>query len=275
MGVGPTEFPSGIVTLMFSDIQGSCDYWERHGEGFRAFLERHNSIVRGQVAAHHGHEVGTEGDAFMVVFQSARDALHCAVNVQRAIAAADWAPLIKPLRIRLGLHTGEPILATHPNGKVDYLGPVVNRSARIMQSAHGGQIVIGSATRELVATLPSGAALIELGEHRLKGLGLPERLFQVNYDGVHTNFPPLITLNAVRHNLPVLLTSFVGRKRETAELEAILRLPQTRLLTLHGLGGTGKTRLAQHVAAEVAAPQDDGSAAVRRRRLVRRPLGLR
>src|SRR5687767_3785645 len=257
MSGSAAEFPTGVVTLMFSDIEGSCEMWEQLREDAKVVLDKHNALIRTVIEKHHGWEVKSEGDAFMVAFASARDGLRCALEIQRGIARADWSPSPRAIRVRIGLHSGEPIIATHPDGARDYFGPVVNRAARIGACAHGGQLVISLATRELAGRSSSpDVTLVDLKLHRLKGLGEAEQLFQVNYDGVHTKFPPLRTLNAVRHNLPVLLTSFVGRAKEIGEVRTLLMKPDTRLVTLHGFSGTGKTRLAQHVAAEVAVPHD-------------------
>ena len=198
MGEGAASFPTGTVTLMFSDIQGSCVLFDKYGEEFVPLLQRHHSIFRENIRANHGWEVGTEGDAFMVAFPTTRDALQCAIAIQRSLWTQSWAPLDEPLRVRMGLHTGAPIIATHPDGKRDYLGPVVNRSARVMQCAHGGQLVISGVAKEHVTRemprLPEGVALVDLGRHRLKGLDQEEQLFQVNYDDVHVKFPPLGTV---------------------------------------------------------------------------------
>ncbi len=240
------------ATFLFSDIQGSTRLEQaigttRYGE----LRQRQRAIVRAAVAAHDGVEQGTEGDSFFVVFPSARQGLAAAVAAQRGLVAEPW-PVDAPIRVRMGLNTGEAQLAGE-----SLVGLDINRAARIASVANGGQIVASDATRVLAgASLPDGVTLRDLGSHRLRDLGQPERLFQVDAEGLPRDFPPLRSLDAHPNNLPTQLTTFVGRDRELAE--AIGLLGSTRLLTLTGPGGTGKTRLSLQVAAATAEDYPDG-----------------
>jgi predicted ATPase len=214
-------------------------------------LERHDELLGEAIRAHDGTIVKSEGDSVFAVFESALDAVVAAVAAQLALAAEDWGdtPAVK---VRMGLHTGEGSL-----GGSDYVGIDVHRAARIMAAAHGGQVVISGETQELAESrLSPKAWLTDLGKHRLKDLSEPATIFQVNADGLATEFPPLRTLEAIPNNLPVQVTSFVGRERELAR--ALELLGASRLLTLTGPGGTGKTRLALQVAAEISDDFEDG-----------------
>ncbi|HSV13257.1 MAG TPA: adenylate/guanylate cyclase domain-containing protein, partial [Tepidisphaeraceae bacterium] len=251
--------PVGTVTLMFTDIEGSTSLWEKLGDRFYPVLEQHNVILRDAIAACRGFEVKTEGDAFMVAFQTAQDGVRCAIAAQLALAEAHWPADVGEVRVRMGLHTGEPIVATHPDGARDYFGPMVNRSARVAASAHGAQVVLSDAARLAAGQLPDGATLADLGRHQLKGLDQLDQIWQLDHPSFRIkNFPPLKTLNAVRHNLPLPVTSFIGRKTEVDELQKLIARPEIRLITMLGPGGTGKTRLSQHVAAEMAEGFKDG-----------------
>ena len=243
--------PTGTVTFLFTDIEGSTRLLQELGSGYDACLERHRRLVRAVVDAEEGHEVNTEGDAFFIVFASAVRAAAAALGAQRALAAARW-PEGVVLRVRMGLHTGE---AT-PVGR-DYVGLDVHRAARICAAAWGGQILLSQSTRALVQhALPTGAGLRDLGEHRLKDLQRPEHIYQLAAEGLPAEFPPPRTLDLMPNNLPVQLTSFVGRAREVAEAQRLLG--GTRLLTLTGPGGTGKTRLSLELAANLLEQFQDG-----------------
>jgi predicted ATPase/class 3 adenylate cyclase len=247
-----TELPTGTVTFLFTDIEGSTRLLQELGDGYAAVQDEHAAIVRRAVAEAGGVEVSTHGDAFFVAFRSPLGAVRAAVAAQRELAAHDW-PSGRPLRVRMGVHTGEGIL-----GGDDYVGIDVHRAARIADAAHGGQVIVSDATRALVGrALPAGASLRDLGVHHLRGLADPERLHQLVVDGLAADFPPPRTLDARPSNLPLQLTSFVGREEEIAEVERLLG--QARLLTLTGPGGSGKTRLALQVAAALLTRFQDGA----------------
>jgi predicted ATPase/class 3 adenylate cyclase len=246
-----TALPSGTVTFLFSDIEGSTQLAERLGEGWGALLEEHRQIVRRAIAGGGGAEVGTEGDSFFAAFPTAAGALLAAVESQRALAAHAW-PAGSPIRIRIGLHTGEASLAGS-----DYIGLDVHRAARIAAAGHGGQVLLSDTTRALAeSSLPQGVTTRDLGQRRLKDLSRPERIHQLVIEGLPSDFPPLKTLDATPNNLPIQLSSFLGRERELDEVEALLE--KSRLLTLTGPGGTGKTRLSLQVGAREADRFPDG-----------------
>ena len=246
------DLPTGTVTFLFTDIEGSTRVLQELGrDGFVRQLDRHAEIVRTAVAEQGGVEIGTEGDSFFVAFPTASGALRAAVAAQRALAAHPWSDG-NPIRVRMGLHTGEGV----PGGD-NYVGIDVNRAARIAAAGHGGQIVVSEATRVLVADdVPDGATFRSLGLHELKGLEHPERLHDLVIDGLRSDFPPLRTRAARRNNLPPRRTSFVGRARAMADIERLLG--ETRLLTLTGPGGTGKTRLALEAASRLLDRFPDG-----------------
>jgi predicted ATPase/class 3 adenylate cyclase len=243
---------AGTATFLFTDIEGSTGLEQRIGTARYAELrERHRALLRTAFAAHGGSEQGTEGDSFFVVFGSAREALAAAVEAQRAIAAEPW-PADAAIRVRMGLHSGE---AGTAGGSL--VGLDINRAARIAAAAHGGQILVSDATRALVTTaLADDVALRELGEYRLRDLLAPERLVQVSANGLASAFPPPRTLDARPNNLPTQLTTFVGRQDELDAARDLL--DSTRLLTMTGPGGTGKTRLSLQLAAQVADRFPDG-----------------
>ncbi|MFI5254605.1 MAG: adenylate/guanylate cyclase domain-containing protein, partial [Candidatus Limnocylindrales bacterium] len=223
------ELPTGTVTFVFSDIEGSTRLEHLLGGGYVAVLERQQRLVRDAVAAHDGDEVSTEGDAFFLVFRDPAAALTACVAVQRALAAEPW-PEGAAVRIRIGAHTGQGV-----RGADNYVGLDVNRAARIAAAAHGGQVLVSGSTSTLVeGRLPEGVSLVDLGEHRLKDLAEPLHLSQVSISGLPADFPPLRTLTAASH-LPTQLSSFVGRETEVAAIRALLEA--NRLVTLTGAGG--------------------------------------
>jgi predicted ATPase/class 3 adenylate cyclase len=247
----PPALPIGILTFLMTDIEGSTKVWDAAPPSARTALELHDRIVVEQVEKNHGKivESGREGDSVLAVFTQAHDAVACAVDVQHSFNRQDW-PSGAALRVRIALHSGEAELrAGH------YVGAPLYRCARLMATAHGGQIVISKATEELVADgLPDGAGLRDLGLHRLRDLSRPEHIYQLLDRDLASEFPALKTLDQ-SHNLPAQLTSFVGRQRELAELKAVLKA--NRLVTLTGAGGCGKTRLAIQAAADVVRDYTD------------------
>ena len=227
--------PTGTVTFLFTDIEGSTRLLRELGDGYAAVLAEHRRALRDAWRLHEGVEVDTQGDAFFVAFARASDAVAAAAEAQRALAGG-------PVRVRMGLHTGEPLRSDE-----GYVGFDVHRAARIAAAGHGGQVLLSQATADL-----AGADVRNLGLHRLKDLSAPERLFQLGTDV----FPPLKTLHET--NLPVPATPFLGREREIDQLALLLRRPDVRLVTLTGPGGSGKTRLALQAAAAAADDYDRG-----------------
>ena len=245
------DLPTGTVTFLFSDIEGSTRLATERPADWPDLLARHRELLRATFAANAGVEVGTEGDSFFVAFPSATGAVVAAAEGQRALAAEPWPPGVE-IRVRMGMHTGE---AAVQDGT--YVGLAVHRAARIGQAGYGGQVLLSEATRALVVdTLPAGVTLLAIGAHRLRGLEGREELSQLVIDGLPSEFPPIRSLDTTPNNLPIQATSFFGRDREIAEVEDLLRT--VRLLTLTGPGGTGKTRLSLQVAASVADRFPDG-----------------
>jgi predicted ATPase/class 3 adenylate cyclase len=241
-----TALPSGTVTFLFTDIEGSTQLWEQHPQAMPAAIERHNDILTVSITAHGGTVFKLVGDAVYAAFASAPQALTAALAAQRALAAERWGA-IGPLRVRMALHTGS---AEARDGA--YLGPPLNRVARLLAAGHGGQILLSLATQDLVRDqLSDDTALRDLGTHRLKDLSRPEPIFQVVVPDLPADFPPLNTLGIRRTNLPVPPTPLIGRKRVLTEIVAMLRNSNVRLVTLTGPGGTGKTRLSLQAAAEL------------------------
>ena len=239
------------MTFLFTDIEGSTKLLQRLGPEYEAVLNEHRRRIRAGIEAGGGREVSTEGDAIFAAFASPSGAVAAAVLAQRELARQAW-PGGTGIPVRMGLHTGEVALAGN-----DYVGLEVHRAARIAAAAHGGQVLVSSATRSLVDDrLPAGVGWRDLGEHRLKDLSRPERIAQLVVEGLRNDFPPPRTLDVTPNNLPVQVTSFVGREAVVAE--AIRLLDRTRLLSLTGPGGTGKTRLALQLAADVADRFPDG-----------------
>src|SRR5437764_2429339 len=223
-----TALPQGTVTFLFTDVEGSTRLLQQLGDAYAEVLAEHRRVLREVFARHGGVEVDTQGDAFFVAFARASDALSAAVDARDALSAG-------PVRVRMGLHTGEPAVTDE-----GYVGIDVHRAARIAAAGHGGQILVSRSTRDLAGV----DALCDLGEHRLKDLTAPERIYQFG----DSDFPPLKSLNAT--NLPVAASALVGRDDELAELQELLR-DGARLVTLTGRGGTGKPRLGLQAAAEL------------------------
>ncbi len=244
------ELPTGTVTLMFTDIEGSTRLLRSLGDDYGRLLRAHRAILREAVAGNGGVEFGTEGDACFLAFGSAAAALAAAAEAQVALAAADWPGGARP-RVRMGVHTGSPVVVDD-----DYVGIDVHRAARICSAAHGGQVLVSGATRDAAEPGP-GQALRDLGHHRLKDLDRPEHLFQLVAAGLAEDFPPPRSL-PTPSNLPAVPTSFVGREAELAEASELLARPGVRLLTLTGPGGAGKTRLALETGRALAPRFPDG-----------------
>jgi predicted ATPase/class 3 adenylate cyclase len=224
--------------MLFSDIEGSTGLLRRLGDLYGEALSAHRALLRAAVAACRGHEMGTEGDSFFVVFESAGDAVRCCVAAQRALSGHDW-PGGVGVRVRMGLHSGEP--ARYEDG---YIGLDVHRAARIAAAAHGGQVILSDATRQLAESrLPADVSVCDLGFHRLKDIEAPERIYQLAAVGLPQQFPPLKSLGAPA-SLPAPLTPLVGRDAALVQLRAAVARPGVRLVTLTGTGGVGKTRLA-------------------------------
>jgi predicted ATPase/class 3 adenylate cyclase len=244
------ELPSGTITFLFTDIEGSTRLLQELGDAYRAVQDRHGEIIRRAIGDAVGTEVRTEGDSFFAVFVTPRNAVSAAVAIQRDLASEPWTHG-RPLRVRMGLHTGEGVL-----GGDDYIGIDVNRAARIAAAAWGGQILVSEATKAMVEdSLLDGVVMRALGTHRLKDLARPEKLYDLAIVGLPGDFSPPRTLE-VPSNLPAQLTSFVGREAEVARVKELLAA--NRLLTVTGPGGTGKTRLALRVAAEVTSDFSGG-----------------
>jgi predicted ATPase/class 3 adenylate cyclase len=238
--------------MLFSDIEGSTALVGRLGDRYGEALAAQRAILRAAISASGGHEMGTEGDSFFVVFGSAADAVACCVAAQRALAGQAW-PGGVAVRVRMGVHSGEPV--RHQDG---YVGMDVHRAARIAAAAHGGQVVLSDATRLLVQSrLPAGVLVRDLGLHRLKDLPAPERIYQLVAPGLAERFPPLKSLGAAT-SLPVPPTALVGREEDIEQLHAVLARPGMRLVTLTGSGGIGKTRLAVQVTAGLPDEFPDG-----------------
>ena len=238
--------PTGTVTFLFTDIEGSTKLWEQHHDLMQQAFNRHEAILRTAIAAHGGYAYKMIGDAFQAAFQTAPAALAASVDAQRALAREDWGEIGR-VRVRMALHTG----AVEERGD-DYVGPLLNRVARLLSTGYGDQILLTATTRELVRdVLPADVTLLDLGEHRLKDLIRPERVFQVVAPDVAADFPPLKSLDTRPNNLPVQSTPLIGREQEVAAVRDLLLRPGVRLVTLTGPGGTGKTRLGLQVAADL------------------------
>ena len=246
------DLPTGTVTFLFTDLEGSTRLWEQEPDEMPDALARHDAILRDVMGVHGGYVVKTTGDGVHAAFATAHDAVTAAMDAQRLLLGEDW-PVAGSFRVRMGIHTGESELRDG-----DYYGTSVNRAARIAAAAHGGQTLVSHPTEQLVRDdPPEGVVFVDLGDHRLRDLGRPERLFQISDGLISRAFPPLRTLDAFPTNLPLQLTSFVGRTRELDEVAAALA--ESRIVTLTGVGGVGKTRLAVQAAAEMLPRFADGA----------------
>jgi predicted ATPase/class 3 adenylate cyclase len=249
----PAQIPTGTVTLLFTDIEGSTRLWEAEPEAMTLGLRRHDEIVRSTIEQAGGYVFKTIGDAFCAAFSTAEAALDAILAAQRALSGQQW-PTTRPIKVRMGLHTG----ACEERDN-DYFGPAVNRVARLESVAHGGQVLLSGTTAELLRqSLPHGVTLRDLGMHRLKDLGRPEQVFQVEAVFLPGDFPPLASLDNpdLPNNLPGQLSAFIGREQELAEIRSLTGT--ARLVTLTGSGGSGKTRLALQAAVELLDVALDG-----------------
>ena len=247
--------PPGTLTMFLTDVEGSTRLWEEHPDAMPRAIQRHHELAHEAIERHGGYRPPDqgEGDSVFAVFSVAPSAVACALDFQRALAAEPWPDQVA-LRVRVALHTGALELRDGRN----YAGLALNRCARLRAIAHGGQVVLSEATRVLTALdLPAGASLQDLGVHRLQDLSLSERVFQLCHPDLPAAFPPLRSLDARPHSLPLQLTRFVGRERELGEVRSALR--SARLVTLTGTGGSGKTRLALQVAADLLEEYPDGT----------------
>ena len=253
---GPAFYAVGVETLtfLFTDIEGSTALLGRLGEDdYAQVLAGHHALIRSALAAHGGREVDTQGDAFFAVFSSPRGCVAAVLAMQQAMQAHAW-PGGEQVRVRMGVHSGEAARTA-----AGLVGLEVHRAARVAAVAHGGQVLVSEAAAALVRDgLPPGAALADLGSHRLKDLGRPERIFQLTAAALQEEFPPPRSLGnpALPNNLPAELSAFIGRDREVAEVRALVE--SARLVTLTGAGGCGKTRLGLQVAAELLDGSGDG-----------------
>ncbi|MGH7427376.1 MAG: ATP-binding protein, partial [Candidatus Methylomirabilaceae bacterium] len=240
----PQPLPTGTVTFLFTDIEGSTVLLQHLGDAYQRVLEDHRRMLRTAFQASGGREVDTQGDAFFVAFLRAVDAVDASVTMQKAVLEHQW-PGGEQVRVRMGLHTGEP--AVSDGG---YVGLDVHRAARICAAGHGGQILLSRTTRDLVEhDLPEDVVLRDLGRHRLKDLAHSEHLYQVLHPVLPTDFPPIRSVATRSIGLPRRLSSFIGRETEIVEVRRLLAT--THLLTVVGIGGAGKTRLALQVADQV------------------------
>ena len=245
--------PTGTVTFLFTDIEGSTRLWEEHPDAMRSALARHNTLVSQAISNAGGYVFKAAGDAFCAAFATAHDAVTAALSAQLLLHSEPW-PECAVIRVRMALHTGAA--NQYPDG-TDYFGPTLNRVARLLSAAHGGQALLSDITRDLCRdALPNGCSLKGLGEHRLKDLGRPENVFQLCHAGLQAEFPPLRSLKSLPTNLTQQLTSFIGREKELGEVKTMLG--KTRLLTLTGSGGCGKTRLALQAAVDMLDAWLDG-----------------
>jgi predicted ATPase/class 3 adenylate cyclase len=247
----PATLPTGTVTFLFSDIEGSTERWEKHPDAMRAAVARHEELLRHAISRHGGYIFKTVGDAFCSAFATAPSAVSAAIEAQRALCTEDFSA-VEGLRVRMGLHTGDA-----DERDADYYGSAVNRVQRLMSIGHGAQVLLSSVTRALVRNEELRDTLFtDLGSHRLKDLAEPEHVWQVSLNDLPSDFPQLKSLDALPNNLPVQVTSFRGREEELEDLKQ--HIVAHRLVTLVGAGGIGKTRLAAQLGAEILDRFPDG-----------------
>ena len=243
-----TNLPTGTVTFLFTDIEGSTQLAQQYSDEMPSLLARHREILHQAIETHHGSIFQVVGDSFSVAFHTASDALNAALQAQQLLYNEPWPTV--PIKVRMGIHTGAAQLAEDPTIEGPYSGyTTLALTQRIMSAAHGGQILLSQSTYELTHDeLDEKSQFIDMGEHHLKSILRPVRLYQLNAPDLPSHFPPLKTLEYSPHNLPEQLTSFIGREKEIAEIKGLLN--SARLVTLTGSGGTGKTRLSQEIGAQ-------------------------
>ena len=246
--------PTGTVTFLFTDIESSTKLWEEYPDAMRPALARHEDLLRGCIETSGGYVFKAVGDAFCAAFPTAHQALEVALAAQLALAAEAWGTET-PILVRVALHTG----ATEERGG-DYFGPSLNRVARLMGAGHGGQVLLSEVTQGLVRdALPPSASLLDLSWHRLKDLGRPEQVFQLLHPALPADFPPLRSLDNpdLPNNLPIQVTSFIGREQQIEDVKALMH--KSCLVTLTGAGGSGKTRLSLQVATDLLDQYEGGT----------------
>ncbi len=248
------DLPSGTVTFLFTDIEGSTALWEQDRQWMAEAVARHLQLLRAAIDSHGGVLFKVVGDAAQAAFPTAPQGVAAALDAQRALLAEDWGEL-GPLRVRMALHAGE----AQPDDRGDYLAAPLNRLSRLLSTGYGGQILLSQTIQQLTrGALPPGADLRDLGEQRLRDLLEPERVYQLLHPDLPDRFPPLKTLGSRPNNLPRQPTSFLGREEDVRQVVDLLRREEVQLLTLTGPGGTGKTRLALQAAAELLDDFADG-----------------
>ena len=254
-GQSPTHnLPEGTVTLLFTDIAGSTQLLQQLGDQYAGILTTYRQLLRAAFQQWNGYEVDTQGDAFFVAFARATDAVSAAVSAQRSLHTHSWPEGVE-VRVRVGVHTGEP-----EHSSSGYTGLDVHFAARLLSAAHGGQVLLSQTTQQLVEhDLPEGVSLRDLGLYHLRDFRDPKRLFQLVIVGLPADFPPLRTLDVRLNNLSVQLSSLIGREQEVTEVSTLLQRPDVRLVTLTGMGGIGKTRLGLQVATELLDAFADGT----------------
>ncbi|HEY6358737.1 MAG TPA: adenylate/guanylate cyclase domain-containing protein, partial [Vicinamibacterales bacterium] len=242
--------PSGTVAFLFTDVEGSTVRWDRDAAAMQRAVRRHDDLMRAAIAAHNGRVFKTIGDAFCAVFWQVDDALRAALAAQRSLDAEDFSS-VEGMRVRMALHVGS---SDERDG--DYFGPTLNRVARLLAIGHGGQVLLSGKAAESVEALPSDVTFKDLGDHRLKDLTASEHVFQVVASGLAVDFPKLRSLSVLSNNLPLQLASLVGREGDVIDIKSLLE--GSRLVTLTGAGGVGKTRCALQVGAETLDEFTDG-----------------
>jgi class 3 adenylate cyclase len=248
------ELPGGTVAFLFTDIEGSTARWERDPAAMQSAVARHLTLLHAAIDDHHGTLFKVVGDAVQAAFATAPTAVTAALDAQRALTAEPWSDAVGSVPVRMAIHT----TAAEPRDG-DFLAPGLNRLARLLDAAHGGQILLSLASQELARdALPRGAGLRDLGAHSLRDLYRPERVFQLLHPDLPADFPPIRTLATRPNNLPVQPTPFLGREDQVTEIVALLRRDDVRLLTITGPGGVGKTRLALQAAADLVETFADG-----------------